>query len=87
MVSEPRLRHTCPDIDASLASIKEDLGYHVSNIMDDIKVEIESASTNDDMRKACDEQIENLMERIDELETENKELQEQLEEIKAGGAE
>lgn len=80
--------HTCPDIDASLASIKDDMSYHVSNIMDDIKVEIEKVrSTNEEMRKAADEQIDNIMERIDELENENKELQEKLEEMKAGGAE
>ena len=81
-------RHTCPDIDASLANIRENLGYHVFNLMDDIKVEIEKVHwTNEDMRKAADEQIANLMERINELETENKELQEQLEEMKAGSAE
>lgn len=80
--------HTCPDIDASLASIKDDLSYHFSNMMDDIKVEVEKVrSTNEGIRKAADEQIDNLMERIDELETENKELQEMLEEMKAGGAE
>jgi chromosome segregation ATPase len=80
--------HTCPDIDASLASIKEDMRYHVSNIMDDITVEIEKVrATNEEMRKAADEQIEALMERIDELENENKELQEELEEVKAGGSE
>lgn len=72
--------HTCPDIDASLANIKEDMSYHVSNIMDDIKMRIEEVrATNEDMRKAADDQIEALMERIDELETENKELELQVE--------
>ncbi len=80
--------HTCPDIDASLANIKEDMSYHVSNIMDDIKVEIEKVrATNEEMRKAADEQIDDLKDRIEELELENRELQEQLEEVKAGGAE
>ena len=80
--------HTCPDIDASLASIKEDLSYHVSNILDDIKVEVEKVrSTNEGIRKAADEQIDDLKDRIEELEMENKELQELLEEMKAGGAE
>lgn len=79
--------HTCPDIDASLASIKEDLSYHASNIMDDVKVQIEKVrATNEDMRKAADEQIDNLMQRIQELQAENEELQEQLEEMQAGGA-
>lgn len=80
--------HTCPDIDQSLASIKEDLSYHASNIMDDIKIEIEKVrATNEEMRKAADEQIDDLKDRIEELQVENKELQEQLEEMKAGGAE